>query len=66
MYLTAVGYVLVEAGIVIKNTENNNNVIFNDIFEDLLEAYDVLFAGGLLITFFWVSKIMQLHKRMQQ
>ena len=53
MYLSAVGYVLVGTGIVIKETENNND----DFLNDLLEAYDVLFAGGFLITLFWVSKI---------
>ena len=58
MYLTAVGYVLVGAGIVIKNTENNND----DFLNDLLEAYDVLFAGGFLITVFWVSKISCINK----
>ena len=52
MYLSAVGFVLVYAGIVIKNTEDYDD---DDDDSGLLEAYDVLFTGGLITTFFWVS-----------
>ena len=56
MYLSAVGYVLVGAGIVIKNTEDIDHDV-DDTIADLLEAFDVLFAGGFITTLFWVSKI---------
>ena len=50
MYLSAVGYVLVVTGIVIKNTEG----IDHDDDFGLLDAVDVLFAGGFITTLFWV------------
>ena len=52
MYLSAVGFVLVLAGIVIKNTEDLDH---DDDDSGLYDAYDVLFAGGLITTLFWVS-----------
>ena len=45
---------LVGAGIFIKNTEDIDH---DDDDSGLLEAFDMLFAGGLITTFFWVSKI---------
>ena len=54
IYLSAVGYVLVVAGIYIKNTEHD---VFSDRYRHLQEAYNMLFAGGIMTTLFWVSKI---------
>ena len=51
MSLSAVGYVLVLAGIFIKNTEGIDH---DDDDSGLLQAMDMLFAGGLITTFFWV------------
>ena len=52
MYLSAVGFVLVWAGIFIKNTEDIDH---DDDDSGLLDAIDVLFAGGLITTLFWVK-----------
>ena len=51
MYLSAVGYVLVGAGITIKDTEDIDH---DDDDSGLLDAIDVLFAGGFITTLFWV------------
>ena len=51
MYLSAVGYVLVGAGIVIKDTEDIDH---GDDDSGFLQAIDVLFAGGFITTLFWV------------
>ena len=51
MYLSAVGYVLVGSGIAIKE-DNAGNVDY----DDLRTAFNLQFSGGLITTFFWVSK----------
>ena len=51
MYLSAVGYVLVGSGIAIK--EINDGIVY---YGDLKTAFNLQFSGGLITTFFWVSK----------
>ena len=51
MYISAVGYVLVGSGIAIKK-DNDGTLDYSDI----RTALNLQFSGGLITTFFWVSK----------
>ena len=53
MYLTAVGFTLIAAGIGI-NFFNENNA---DSRDDLPDYASLFFAGGLLTTLFWVRML---------
>lgn len=61
MYLSAVGFVLVAAGIAIDfDNDNEYSIDFDD---DLRTAFNLLFAGGFITTFFWVSSFrLKIHQ----
>ena len=56
MYLSAVGFVLVAAGIAIDfDNDNEYGIDFEVVDDDLRTTFNLLFAGGFITTFFWVS-----------
>ena len=50
MYLSAVGFGMVLGGIFVEDEDNQE--FYSDEFD---RAYRLMFAGGLITTFFWVS-----------
>ena len=55
MYLTAIGYGMVEAGIVIDLADDYDYDYDNGFGDDNIPDHNkLLFAGGFLTTLFWV------------
>ena len=52
LYITAIGYVMIGAGINIDEHDDENEVDRN-----LKASFDLLFTGGFLTTVFWVSTL---------
>ena len=53
MYISAVGFGMIEAGIYIESISDVENT--DNIDDDLYNGQRLLFAGGFLTTLFWVS-----------
>lgn len=61
MYLSAVGFVLIGAGIAIDfDMDNEYGIDFEDV-DDLRTTLNLLFAGGFLTTFFLVYKYSKIY-----
>ena len=65
MYLSAIGFGMVFAGITIRYIQNHKDDYSDDVYDmyikDIEEVYNLQFAGGFLSTLFLVSLLQMLN-----